>query len=277
MQEPTSYEIIRLSDNRDVYFTHLSYTDQFIPAHWHDAIELIYIQTGTIDMTIGQQSIHLPEGSLVMINSRDIHSLRCTTENRSLLLQVPDDFISRYIPEWSSLRFEIPQNPASAPEETKVQRIKETMQQMYILSDIAPEGSSLRFASLTFDLLFQLYHSFRSFTPVPPKQQTASLHRLDTILRYIDAHYQESLTLEDLSQVVSLQPEYFCRFFKKTMGMTCFQYISEIRLAHIYQDLKSTDVPLYQLLEQHGFTNYKLFRKVFFQKFDTTPSKLRGE
>lgn len=277
MQETTTYEIIRLPEDMDVYFTPISYTNSFVSAHWHYAIELIYIRRGCIDLKVGRKVLHMPEDSLALVNSKDIHSLTCSTENESLLLQIPDTFISRYIPEWNALRFEIPHGSLSDIEQTKLQRIKETLQQMYIIYDIAPEGGNLRFASLTFELLFQLYHSFRTASPIPPKQQIASLNRLDAVLRYMNEHYTEPITLQALADAAGLQPEYFCRFFKKTMGLTCFQYLSEIRLSHIYQDLKHTDTPLYQLLEQHGFTNYKLFRKVFYQKFGTTPSKVRRE
>ena len=61
------------------------------------------------------------------------------------------------------------------------------------------------------------------------------------------------------------------------MGCTYLEYINEIRLSHIYQDLTSTDYPLYQLLEIHGFKNYRVFRRMFHEHFHTTPGALRKE
>jgi len=60
------------------------------------------------------------------------------------------------------------------------------------------------------------------------------------------------------------------------MGVTYLQYLNEIRLSHIYQDLITTELPIQEILELHGFTNYKLFRKVFSQKFQMTPSEVRN-
>jgi len=60
------------------------------------------------------------------------------------------------------------------------------------------------------------------------------------------------------------------------MGVTYLQYLNEIRLSHIYQDLITTELPIQEILELHGFTNYKLFRKVFAQKFQMTPSEIRN-
>lgn len=87
----------------------------------------------------------------------------------------------------------------------------------------------------------------------------------------------EVTTDGQISKIASLQPEYFCRFFKKHMGCTYLEYINEIRLSHIYHDLSATDHPLYQLLEMHGFKNYKMFRRMFQEHFHTTPGALRKE
>ena len=39
--------------------------------------------------------------------------------------------------------------------------------------------------------------------------------------------------------------------------------------------MTATDLPLKVLLEKHGFTNYKLFRKMFYEQFATTPGEYR--
>ena len=59
--------------------------------------------------------------------------------------------------------------------------------------------------------------------------------------------------------------------------MTYLQYLNEYRLAKVYHDLIVTDIPLKHLLERHGFTNYKRFRELFYEKFQTTPSAVRGK
>lgn len=57
--------------------------------------------------------------------------------------------------------------------------------------------------------------------------------------------------------------------------MTYLEYLSEVRLAYIYRDLLETDLPLYQILDRHGFSNYKLFRKLFYKRFQCTPGQMR--
>ena len=59
------------------------------------------------------------------------------------------------------------------------------------------------------------------------------------------------------------------------MGITFLEYQNELRLSHIYRDLLTTDDAIHLILERHGFTNYKLFRRMFFEHFEMTPTEVR--
>lgn len=59
------------------------------------------------------------------------------------------------------------------------------------------------------------------------------------------------------------------------MGQTYLSYLNDVRMTHVYEDLIHTDGHLNVILERHGFTNYKLFRRLFREKFGCTPMELR--
>lgn len=59
------------------------------------------------------------------------------------------------------------------------------------------------------------------------------------------------------------------------MGITFLEYQNEYRLSFIYKDLINTKAPVHVILERHGFTNYKLFRRMFQEHFGCTPTKVR--
>ncbi|WP_366765063.1 AraC family transcriptional regulator [uncultured Ruminococcus sp.] len=141
-------------------------------------------------------------------------------------------------------------------------------------------GSVLRFNSLLFEVLFQLYQNF-SFHASAPSKDTArrnrNLEKITPVLNYIRENYNRLIPLSEIADIAALQPKYFCRFFKKCMGVTFLEYQNEIRLSYIYNDLISTDDPLALLLDRHGFSNYKLFRRIFRERFQCTPMELRKE
>ena len=147
---------------------------------------------------------------------------------------------------------------------------------MQLLTDLQPDGAVLRFNSLLFEILFQLYHNF--CTEAPKKdtvQHSRNLERLEPVLQYIASNYNRPISLEEISGVAILQPKYFCRFFKKCMGVTFLEYQNEIRLSKIYKDVTSTSDKISDILERHGFTNYKLFRRMFSERFHATPTEIR--
>ena len=61
------------------------------------------------------------------------------------------------------------------------------------------------------------------------------------------------------------------------MGITFLEYQNEYRLSFIYRDLITTGDPVHVILERHGFTNYKLFRRMFLEHFGNTPTQIRKQ
>ena len=106
-------------------------------------------------------SRNLPAGQCILINSNVIHSTKCTHPNRAIVLQIPIEFMETYIPEVSQLLFLWNPETQDPIMRTKLDRMKDTLTQMQIANDIRPEGFLLRFNSLLFELLFQLYHKFQ--------------------------------------------------------------------------------------------------------------------
>lgn len=95
------------------------------------------------------------------------------------------------------------------------------------------------------------------------------------MLNYISENYKRPISLDEIAGVAYLQAGYFCRFFKKKMGVTFLEYQNEYRLSFLYKDLINTKDPVHVILKRHGFNNYKLFRRMFQEHFGRTPKKVR--
>ena len=204
--------------------------------------------------------------------------------NIGIVFQIPMDFIRLYIPDVQQLRFVLDDPSPDPIRQTKLNRFKETLRQMQIADDIRPDGYVLRFNSLLFEMLFQLYHNFSvKIFHADLSHKEKDLNRLTHVLDYTNQNYNRPISLEEISGIafleadaLGLNKEYFCRFFKKHMGLTFLEYQNEVRLSHIYHDLITTKDTLQQILERHGFTNYKLFRRMFQEHFHGTPSQIRN-
>jgi AraC-like DNA-binding protein len=95
------------------------------------------------------------------------------------------------------------------------------------------------------------------------------------VISFVDEHYSEQLSLSDIADYVGLEQKYFCRFFKKHMGMSFHQYLNETRLAHTYQDIVSTNDSIKEIAERNGLLNQKLFNHTFKELYGCRPSDVR--
>lgn len=275
-QQP-NYEVIPVHETTQVRFYTSIDPGSYVPPHWHDAIELVYMQKGELIFTIEENMKVLKPGQLILVNPNVIHSTRCTTLNTAIVFQIPLGFVTTMAPNISKMFFLLNDTENTEPtHKAKIDRLKKTLEEMQHMNDIRPDGYLLRFNSLLYDAILQLYKDFSiNITQSDLNHKSQILSRLTPVLNYTAQHYNEPISIQDIASVAVFQPTYFCRFFKKHMGVTFLEYQNELRLSHILRDLISTQSSVSTILAQHGFTNYKLFRRTFYQHFNATPSQVR--
>ncbi|HWT74164.1 MAG TPA: AraC family transcriptional regulator [Mobilitalea sp.] len=271
-----SHEVILPQAGRDVYFRITTDKSSYVTSHWHNALEIIYIISGELEVTTANKVELLKQGDFTLINSKVVHSTKCLHGNEAVLLQLPYSFIKRYIPNIDSLIFEMNNYTLNDYEKSELMQMKEIINRMRILHEAGSTSTYLQFQSLLFELIYHLYQNFSiEIKHMDYNQRTKNLSKLEPIIEYTEMNYTKPITIEEISGIAALQPKYFCRFFKASMGSTYIEYLNELRLSYIYRDLISTNIPLVRLLEIHGFTNYKLFRRMFQERFHDTPSHIR--
>ena len=273
-----SHEIIDVPVDTNVKFRTSIDPGSYIPMHWHRAVEIIYMQEGSLDVTVESESFTIQKEDCIVINGNVLHSTKCTSPNTAILLQIPLDFMEKYIPDLGQLIFLFDFRIKDQRQQTKQAMLKTILEQLQIINDVRPDGYLLRFNSLIFELLFQLYHNFAvKILQNNTSQEKKDMDRLEPVLDYISEHYREPISLNEIAEVACLQAGYFCRFFRKKMGITFLEYQNEYRLSFIYRDLITTRDPVHVILERHGFTNYKLFRRIFLEHFGNTPTQIRKQ
>lgn len=276
MDKKFMHEIIQTTEKLDVHFELFVDNGSYTPSHWHDSIEILYITSGTLQVEIGEYNYSLKENDCILINSGVVHSTCCLNNNTSILLQIPLTFLSNYMPDCKSNYFDFNINSNDNTYKEDLEKIQNLLNEMKSLTISPSETSHLRFTSLIFEFIYNLYNNFR--IPIGSKQKqknTLSLSRFEPILEYTNANYNYPISIDTIASIAHLQPEYFCRKFKQYMGQTYLEHLNELRLSHIYKDLITTTDPLIKILEKHGFVNTKLFYKLFKNKFGCTPREIR--
>lgn len=263
-------QLLESRDHDPVIFSKMKVDQSFVPYHWHRACEIILITSGELRVTVRQEEYALGSGDGIIINSGEIHSTVSVSGNSSLLLIIPDEFWGKYTSGKTWPVF---------PDYSQCDRRMDLSQELGKLGKIKNEikdGNYLPYYAALFIFMNKLYGCRISDVREPgallnKKQE----ERLKTVESYVREHYREAISLEEIASTVFLQPNYFCRFFKGITGMSFQDYLNEYRFMKVYEDITTTKDMIKDILERHGFSNYEIFRRLFYDKYHCTPTQLR--
>jgi AraC-like DNA-binding protein len=101
-------------------------------------------------------------------------------------------------------------------------------------------------------------------------------HKLRRVVEFIEAHIDVPITLARLAAVVYLSPFHFHRQFKRSMGLTPGQYISQLRIKRARTLLSESDLPLAEVAAQVGFADQSHFTAAFRRTTSMTPATYRN-
>ena len=96
-------------------------------------------------------------------------------------------------------------------------------------------------------------------------------------MQYIETHYYEKITLDQLAEMVYLSPAYLSRIFKKETGTTFNDYLIQVRIGKAKSLLHHKDLRVTDIAEAVGFDDQSYFTKVFRRIVGVTPLKYRQQ
>lgn len=246
------------------------------PPHYHMAMEVIYITQGQITMFVDRNKFVLHSGDLLVIDSMRVHELlHGWVKAKGIIIEVSKKYMRKFIPDFEFLLIEC----CSLVKEMQSRAMDHLCQ---IMKDLLknrqekPLGYLLRSNSLVMELLAILIENYsRSVLEVYPEDFLQRMERMGQIVDYAEENYMRPVSLQEAADHIGLNREYFCRYFKKTLGCSFMEYLSNVRLNHIFQDLLRSEDPIQVILERNGFSNQKLFYIKFREKYGCTPTELR--
>ena len=95
------------------------------------------------------------------------------------------------------------------------------------------------------------------------------------VLRYIDEHYNEKLTVEEVAKIANLSRSHFSNLFKGMTGKTLMEYITALRLKTAAKLLCETELSVVEICFAVGFGCVTHFNRVFKKEFDCSPVQYR--
>jgi len=94
---------------------------------------------------------------------------------------------------------------------------------------------------------------------------------------YTNEHYQTIEKVSEVSKMLNLNTEYFCRLFKREVGMTYVTYLTNIRMEKAMHLIKYSNIKICEIARLVGYNNISYFSKLFKRTYGKNPFKIRNE
>jgi YesN/AraC family two-component response regulator len=246
--------------------------------HYHPEFELTYIVKGKGRRLIGDSHEYFESGDLVLIGPGLPHTWvtddgikeRC----EAIVIQFSVDFIERFagLVEMSSINkllasashgISITKNKSATSKEL-IKRLpsKNHIEKITDLLKILDELSRMKITALA--------SSFYQ-----PLKGSNNEKRINKVCQYIQKHATEKLTIQKAAELIHLTPGAFCKFFKRATGKTFSDYVNDIRISNVCNDLLATDKQVAEIAYSNGFETITYFNRIFLKKTNTIPSNYR--
>lgn len=254
--------------------------------HWHKEIEIIYVTKGSLNLGINDTPIHMEQGEVQFINGGDVHYFLSSPESERVVIQFDlnlfqevaalngNDYSLREVftlMEYSSSRWPV----ATAA------KVKGLIESIYEEDVQRREGYVFLIKARLFELLTVILREVpKSPIKKQPKfsedtlnQSRETLERLERIFIYVEQHYQEAISLNEVANYMGFSPYYFTKLFKKNTGMTFIAFLNEYRINKAKWILINEDLPMSAVAEAAGFGSVKTFHHFFKEATGISPLK----
>lgn len=96
------------------------------------------------------------------------------------------------------------------------------------------------------------------------------------VAEFLSRHYRDALTIKDIAERFYMNPVYLGQLFAKKYGKGIVDYIHDLRIDAAKQQLIQTDLALYRIGEELGYSSYQYFMKQFEKRANMKPADYRS-
>lgn len=256
----------------------------FVPWHWHEEFECILAWEGTVTVGVRGEKVALVPGEGLFINSGVLHSvdsvetgpsvLRSIVFHPSLIGGTTDSVF------WQDLVAPLLQDLAlpylKVSEEVRWQR--EWMEKILVcwqetVEDREDHENYVRYQlSSAFRLLNRNLSESGSRQS---RQDQNAARRMKQMLQFIEGHYNEDLTLEQIAQSAGLSTSACLRCFRQGLNASPIQYVKQLRMEKAAQLLLSTKRKVGDIALECGFSDMSYFTRTFREEKGVSPREFR--
>jgi YesN/AraC family two-component response regulator len=243
--------------------------------HWHEFYELSFIISGEGIHVLNGISQSMKRGHLFLLTPADFHEMYVEEGTTVELYNVifSEEMLKKELYE---ILFSYMDDGKVVIEPENIRYIENEFIRLWSEEHKNNIGQKLMIQNSLERILIELIRRCRG------KKDTNNSMRIDfekqeinKILAYIQHHFREPLTLEQVAKQAQLSPNYFSKYFRKATGLVFQSYLQGLRLQFAKSLIKSSNLPITEVCHASGFNTLSHFNRSFKKKYQKSPKAYR--
>lgn len=233
--------------------------------HWQDSPELLYFTEGRAEVVSDIQKVECQTGDVAWIGSGSLHNVRALTAQCGYHCLIVDrEFLEKQgIPAADlSLKLRISDRRFRGYFDTLIHEMEQ--KGPYYKASVRSQLMEMGVCACR-----DYQESRREAT----QAQSRKIRMVKEAIRYLQEHFAQSVTVDEVAAAVGFSKYYFSRGFKEITGRTLVDYLNVIRVSHARRLLASGRFNVSESAERSGFTNLSYFTKTYRRYVGNLPSQ----
>lgn len=248
--------------------------------HWHSYFEITCVLEGKGNYFVNGQEYTMEKDDVIIFNNVEPHGWNLIGGDLKLLVMIfSPEFVAEKISVFDA-RYLKPfvergsnfKNRIGREDEISAE-IRAGIQEIYKEWNERKEGYPLMIKANVLRILTMLIRTYQdeSKSGEMLKEKKNAMKRLEQAFDYIDAHYCEKITLEDVAASVYMSANYFSSYFRKVTNISFSDYVTRMRINHARELLREGKGNVTDIAMECGFNNISNFYRLYKKHVGKTP------
>lgn len=270
MKSNTTVQYQKENSRTGYYLRQETFSDQNLPktgTHFHSCLEFVYILDGSVSISVDDRTEILKEGDAALILPFSLHSFRFPAGSAFMYRSVvfSEEYVSsfcRFIEGRCGTRIAF---RLSAGFEKMV------WSDLFSMDGLNDDPESVMAAKTCLYAICTDYCREVPLQQIEPRNRSLMIQAND----YIRKHYNEKISLKNLSRQLGYSYSYFSHNFTRSFHVSFTSYLNMYRLSRAEAELERTDDSIQEVADNNGFSSVRNFNYFFKMVHGVSPSEYR--
>lgn len=248
----------------------------------HDFWELVYVDSGEVDITADDNTHHLKQGDIIFHRPNEFHSIKTNSESIANVFVISFVSKSEAMDFFNSYRAAVPSKlrkhiTALIDECEQTFFLMDTFDSTLIIKENPPIAGPQMVKNALEQLLIMLIRSEQTSPNrhIFPTKESMNNHLVSQMLTIIDEHLYSRITVSELCGALGYSRAYLSKIFKESTDHTIADYIMKRKIKEAKKLIREDKYNFTQISELLCFDNPHYFSRAFKRTANMSPSEYK--